>query len=90
MTLERVKKRFVIRTQLVGLERIELSTSALSVLRSNRLSYSPRGRMRLHHVLAGPDYVTTAPSGHRRTARDWLAVARSSPVSDHKKATPWA
>jgi hypothetical protein len=25
----------------VGLDRIELSTSALSVLRSNRLSYSP-------------------------------------------------
>jgi hypothetical protein len=39
----------------VGLARIELATSALSVLRSNRLSYSPRcvmapeGRSRLHH-----------------------------------------
>jgi hypothetical protein len=29
---------------MVGLARIELATSALSVLRSNRLSYSPEGR----------------------------------------------
>ena len=34
----------------MGLARIELATSALSVLRSNRLSYSPADRStRLHH-----------------------------------------
>ena len=34
---------------LVGSERFELSTSALSVLRSNQLSYDPVGASTLHH-----------------------------------------
>ncbi len=34
----------------VGLDGIEPSTSALSVLRSNRLSYSPRGGVKLAHL----------------------------------------
>ncbi len=38
------------RTFVVGLARIELATSALSVLRSNRLSYSPGKGMRLHQT----------------------------------------
>jgi hypothetical protein len=74
----------------VGLVRIELTTSALSVLRSNRLSYSPRGRLRLHHAFVRLHGGKLASSGQSRTAIDWLAVARSSPSCDHKKATPWA
>ena len=54
----------------VGLVRIELTTSALSVLRSNRLSYSPGGRLRLHHGFAGLHYETSASSGQSRTAND--------------------
>jgi hypothetical protein len=43
-------------TRGVGLDRIELSTSALSVLRSNRLSYSPR---------------LSSPGAHRRWSDEW-------------------
>ncbi len=73
----------------VGLARIELATSALSVLRSNRLSYSPRRSKRLHHVQRV--YARPAPcSGQGRTTNDWLAVAKRAPSCDHKWATPCA
>ncbi len=46
--------------ELVGLARIELATSALSVLRSNQLSYSPANRCAtLHHDLAVPAMAAT-------------------------------
>ncbi len=38
---------------LVGLVRIELTTSSLSVTRSNRLSYSPYRGTNLHHLTKG-------------------------------------
>ena len=48
----------------VGLTRIELVTSALSVLRSNQLSYSPANRfLTLHHGGPGADVGVTANSG---------------------------
>ena len=58
----------------VGLARIELATSALSVLRSNRLSYSPRGRLRLHHACRGLIPVARlgrATIGRRTTDWPW-------------------
>src|SRR5665213_2687499 len=43
-------------SHLVGLTRIELVTSALSVLRSNQLSYSPANRLlTLHHADPGAE-----------------------------------
>src|SRR5664280_2872537 len=49
----------------VGLTRIELVTSALSVLRSNQLSYSPANRtLTLHHPRTAADPVTR-PEGRR-------------------------
>jgi hypothetical protein len=59
---------------LVGLARIELATSALSVLRSNRLSYSPRGGLRLHHANVGPTrrgLPRPARGGPRMTGWPW-------------------
>gem|GEM_PF-2580210 len=71
-----------VRCGVVGLVRIELTTSALSVLRSNRLSYSPGG---------GPRYFTDTllqNAGMRQlqsfTVNDWLAVASKVPFSDQR------
>jgi hypothetical protein len=58
----------------VGLARIELATSALSVLRSNRLSYSPRGRLRLHQprgALSPSRHLRPARGGPRTTGSQW-------------------
>ena len=51
----------------VGLDRIELSTSALSVLRSNRLSYSP---------VRGPARYTTGSAGS-----SWRTVTSTPPTT---------
>jgi hypothetical protein len=63
----------------VGLERIELSTSALSVLRSNRLSYSP-SRVR----------QSTAP-GHRPlcagSREQWPILSRVTRAVCRRRAT---
>ena len=72
---------------LVGLVRIELTTSALSVLRSNRLSYSPMQKG--NPTPPSPDR-SAQPPGQRRIDSDWLAVASRVPDSDHMKAIPWA
>ena len=56
---------------LVGLTRIELVTSALSVLRSNRLSYSPANQSTtLHHgrEVAGPGARRRNPAPRARSA----------------------
>ncbi len=83
----------------VGLRGFEPRTSALSVLRSNRLSYSPGEGSRLHHPAAShgkPSGSRSAgqellvASGQYRMLNDWLAVASSVPSCDHRKALPWA
>jgi hypothetical protein len=41
-----------------------------------------------NHDTPGVYSGRTASAGQRRTAMDWLAVARSSPDSDHRNAIP--
>jgi hypothetical protein len=71
-------------TLMVGLVRIELTTSSLSVTRSNRLSYSPAGEPLYPRVSA----FSTAGVSHSFDDIDWLAVPSNVPSSLHRYAVP--
>src|SRR5664280_1726380 len=64
---------------LVGLARIELATSALSVLRSNQLSYSPGNRCTTLHQGPGTAADGTHAAGAQAPTGRWTSPPRQTP-----------
>src|SRR5664279_4726925 len=63
----------------VGLARIELATSALSVLRSNQLSYSPGNRCTTLHQGPGTAADGTHAAGAQAPTGRWTSPPRPTP-----------
>ena len=66
-------------SDLVGLARIELATSALSVLRSNQLSYSPVNRCTTLHQGPGMAEGGSHAAGLRVPVGRWVSPPRPPP-----------